>query len=350
MSGQLDKLFKDLNKKYMDANLTKIGVSVVEQPSIPFSSPSATYCLYKGIPRGRMIEFAGPEGSGKTTSALIIAAEYQKLPDAKEIVFVDVEHSLDFAWARKMGVDVNKLRYVDPIGLNAEQIFQIMLDIIDTGEVGLIICDSIAAMVPKQVEEKTMEENQIGGVSKALTTFCSKVLAPMRKHDCTTIMINQVRDDLKNLYNQYTTPGGRAFKHACSVRLFFQQGKYIDENNNELKMSAENPAGQIIKINVKKTKVCRPDRKNGYYTIKYLSGVDHISDTVDTAILFNLVDKRGAWFDILDMETGEVMVDKQGNPLKFNGKANLYKFFRENSDIFQKLWDNVNVKVGETHD
>ena len=137
----------------------------------------------------------------------------------------------------------------------------------------------------------------------------------------------------------------------------FRKGDYIDENNNSLKRSSTSPAGNLVEVAIAKTKVCNPDRRNGYYTLKYNSGVDIISDTVELACYYDIIQKAGAWFSIIDVDTGELMqnqvhagYDEMGDcyekeDLKFQGRPSLLQYLKENKDIFNKIYEQIQIKL-----
>ena len=349
--SKLDELIKNINKQYKEEIMFKGDKSnLVKYELVPFSSPRLNYMLYGGLPMGRMIEFAGPEKSGKTTTALDMAKNCQKkfqeeyefakskknLKDGeiirRKVCFVDAENTFDIEWANKLGVDVDDLIFIRPQEQYAEQLFDILKSVVETGEVGLIILDSIAQLVSKAAMEESMEKKQYGGIALALTKFCNIVVPLLGKYNCMCIAINQVREDLGNPYNDFITPGGRGFKHNCSIRLMFRQGSFIDSNNRELSRGAENPAGNLVNVRIEKSKVCRSDRRLGYYTLKYLDGIDYISDTIDVLIQKSVIIQRGSYFDLINPETGEVLYDG-----KIQGRPALINLLREDENLFELL-------------
>ena len=280
--SRLDELIKTINKEYKEEIMFRGDNSnLVKYELVPFSSPRLNYMMYGGLPMGRMIEFAGAEKSGKTTTALDMVKncqakfeeEYQFALSKKtvgqanivkrRVCFIDAENTFDVEWAEKLGVNVKELILLKPQEQYAEQVFDIIKEILETGEVGLIVLDSVAQLVSKTAMEESMEKKQYGGIALALTKFCNIVVPLLGKYNCMCIMINQVREDLTNPYNEFITPGGRGFKHNCSVRLMFQQGSFIDANNKELTRGAENPAGNLVKVRIEKSKVCRSTNSDG---------------------------------------------------------------------------------------
>lgn len=378
-----------LNKEYK-TEFIKVGMELNEYDKIPFSSPRANYMTYGGIPLGKATEFFGPENGGKTTSALDIVGNAQKRAkriydekvgklkeeiekfeqsDSKraeknlkklqeqlseveakgprKVVYVDSENTLDEDWAELQGVDTGSLILIRPQDHTAEQVFQIMLDIIDTGEVECMVLDSIPMLVSQNLYEESMEKKSYGGIAGAAAEFARKVSGKIAKHNTALILINQVREDLANPYNVYKTPGGRALRHLYGLRLYVDRGSFIDENNKELRSNAENPFGNLVNMKIIKTKVCKPDRRVGYYTLHYNNGVDVLGDTVDVAMLQGFITQAGAWYYIMDPETGEIMRNSDDEELKFNGKATLLEFLRDDEDFFNELYEAVNKKLEE---
>ena len=339
--SKLDVLIKEINKEYKeDIAFKGNDIEVYKYEKVPFSSPRLNYMLYGGLPMGRMIEFAGPEKSGKTTTALDMVKQCQlkftKEKQGRKVCFVDSENTFDVEWATKLGVTVDDLILIKPQEQYAEQIFDIMKAIVETGEVGLIVLDSVAQLVGKNAISEDIEKKQYGGIAMPLTKFCNIVVPLLGKYNCMCIMINQVREDLNNQYNEFITPGGRGFKHNCSVRLMFRQGSFIDVNNRELTRGAENPAGNLVKVHIEKSKICRSDRRTGFYTLNYLNGIDYLSDTIDVLLQLGAINQRGAYFDLLNVETGEVLYDG-----KIQGKPALLKLLREDPELFKKLQDQI---------
>ena len=376
--SQVESLFKDFNKKYKEELFT-VGTSIHNCSRIPFSSMGANRILYGGIPRGRITEFAGEEGSGKTTTALDVVGNAQKLFTAewlesinvlqsldkltkeqastltqlqdsgpKKVLWVDCENTFDDEWATKLGVNVDSIYYMAPSSQSAEEIFEMTVKLVETGELGLVVIDSLAMMVSKQEMEKTIEDRTYGGISMALTRFSKEVELCCAHTNCALIGINQVRDNLNAGYGgpSYITPGGKCWKHVCSVRLMFRQGAPFDENYKDVKKSFENPFGHKVMINVLKTKICKPDRKLGWYTLNYTDGIVPEIDLVDLAVTQGIIHQAGAWFTFITPD-GELLqkVDEDGNlsDVKVQGQANLLPFLKkeENVEIFEMVKNSV---------
>lgn len=371
--SKLNNLIKEINKKYKLEIITK-GVQRFNTEKIPFTSLRANYMTYGGIARGKLIEFAGEENGGKTTTALDIVANAQKIfkkeweneikeleqitkPKKEEITrlqylktigeqkvfYADCENTLDIEWAKLLGVKVDELILFKPDTQTAEQIFEITLSLLETGEVGLIIIDSLGVLLSSQAYEKTMEEKTYGGIASALTLFSKKAQVLCAKYNCTLIGINQVRENLASTYGGVITTGGRAWKHNCSMRLNFRKGSFIDEKGNEIKRSSENPQGNLVLIDIMKTKVCKPNRRTGFYILRYRTGIDDLEDLIDMGIKFELIEQMGSWFCFIDNEIGEIYESENGEELKIQGKANLRNYLKNNIELLNKL----NIQIQE---
>lgn len=334
----LEEVMRDVNKKFK-SDVCKQGLKFDDVTRIPFSSPRLNYMTYGGIPVGRIIEFAGEEGGGKTTTALDLVAHAQKMFPDKQVLYVDVERTLDAEWATKLGVDVESLIMLTPDEQSAEEIFEVTKQIVETGDVSLCVLDSLAAMVSSQAYSKSIEDRTYGGISMALTLFSKEMIPVCARTGCALIGINQVREDMNSTYGGTTTTGGRAWRHNCTVRMTFQKSDYLDDKGNSIPRNSENPVGHLVKVSLVKSKVCNLDRKVGFYTLNYMRGIDYLSDIIDLSIKAGLVNAAGAWFSILD-EDGEV-AQNEGTPLKFQGRAKLYAFLSEHEDWTEELNEQV---------
>ena len=370
----IDLKMQELNKKFK-ADIIQQGTDIIEVDKIPFSSPMANYMTYGGVPVGKITEFFGGEGGGKTTSALDICANAQikfeeaydkkvaelqneiellEVKDTKEakkkivklqqqlneveekgaklVLYIDTEQTLDTQWAQLLGVDTDKMILVRPQEQTAEQVLQIILELISTGNVGLCVLDSIPCLVPQQIFEESMEKKAYGGISQPLTVFCSKILPYLTVNQCAFIGINQIREDLSSMYSTISTPGGKGWKHACSLRIRFRKDTLLDMNNKELSSRAENPAGNRVGMEIIKTKVCKPNRRLGYYTLNYTEGIDTLYDMINVALYYNIIGTAGAWYRVLN-EDGTIMVDMDGKEINFQGMVNFIKYLQEHNEI-----------------
>lgn len=340
MGQYLDEVMKNVNKTAKSEIMT-IGLKEYDYERIPFTSPVMNRCLYGGLPIGKIIEFYGEEHGGKTTSALDIIANFQQLFPDKEVLLIDAENTFDFEWAVKLGVNVEKLYIIKPENQSAEDIFKIIEDAVATGEVGLWVLDSVGVLVSASEldEKKDYNDKTYGGISLPLTRFSKKIEMLMQKTKCTGIAINQEREDLNSQWGGTKTPGGKAFKHCCAVRLRFSRGKFIDEKGNELTRNAAEPCGNIVQMSMTKNKTCPPNRRTGYYTLNYDTGIDYLKDLVEVAIMHDIIIKNGAWFKILDVESGEILRDK------IQGQANVYDVLTEDSELLKIVENQVEIAI-----
>ncbi len=340
-SMSLDEIIKKINKD-AGSNIVGYGIPKKECTRIPFTSPRMNYCTYGGIPTGRLIEFFGEEHGGKTSSALDIVGNYQRMETGKKVAYFDSENTLEPEWAAKLGVDLDNLILLQPESQSAEDILQYILEMMDTGEVGLVILDSIAAMVSAQEMDKTVADKTYAGISMPLTVFGRKAEMLCHKYNCTVIGINQIRDDLSAMYGgAIKTPGGRAWKHLCSVRMQFMRGSFIDEKGNEIKRSSESPAGNKVLMTMVKNKTCPANRRGGYYTLDYANGIDYLADLIEVALRYNLIVQKGAWFSIIDPDNGDILADK------IQGIANVKEFFMDeaNEEILTFVEKYIDSKI-----
>lgn len=345
--SQLDVILQGLAKKYGE-DIVETGVEKNDYDRIPFSSPRLNYMSFGGLPLGHVHEFSGPEGSGKTTTAFDMIKNAQKkfAEEAKangnterRIVFMDVEGTFDYTWANKFGVDTTKVIRLKMAGWPASEVLNALLETMKAPEVGLAVLDSIAAMPADQLADKSVGDKIYGGIALPLQNFTNQVKRYLVENNSMVICINQVRDDLGSMFGGTTTPGGRGFKHACSTRLQFRKGKFVDKDNKELTSAAENPAGNLINVVILKSKVFPSTRRVGYYTIKYLTGPDLMNDYIDVGLQVGVINQRGAFFDIVDTTTGEIL-----NKEKIQGRVNLRKVLEANQDWIKLIDTVVNEK------
>ena len=208
-------------------------------------------------------------------------------------------------------------------------------------------------MLPGFTYDYMWQDKTYGGIAAALTVFGKKAQMICARTGCILLGINQIREDMAG-FNRVITTGGKGWKHLCTFRFIFKKGDYIDENNNSIKRSSTSPAGNLIEIAIVKDKAVKPDRLNGYYTLKYDTGVDILNDTIELACWYDIIRKRGSYFDIINIETGELLTEKVSTEtgdilqeLKFQGKANLLEFLKNRNDIFNLIYTQVIKKLEE---
>lgn len=339
--SKMEELMKSINKE-LKGNVVSRGLPQYDYKRIPFTSPRLNYMTYGGIPVGKLIEFFGENHGGKTTTVLDVIANYQHLEWAKDVVYADMENTFDVVWATKLGVDVEKLWIIKPEGQGAETIFEQILQMLETGEVGLVVIDSLGAMMSNKEFEDSVEDKQYGGIAKALTTFSKKAEMLCNKYEATVIGINQLRAKMNDPYGGMTTTGGEGWKFLCSARFEFRMGKYIDAKGNDLTRQAENPAGNYVMVTMKKNKTCPPTRRTGFYTLNYLKGIDYLKDLIEVALKYGIIEQSGAWFAIKDATTGEQIE-------KLQGQSRVYEYLEDDDhiDVLKMIEDYIESKITE---
>lgn len=373
MSTKLEELVKKLNSEH-NGSLIVTGAVTYNIDKIPFSSPRANYMTYGGIPLGRVIEFAGEESGGKTTTSLDIAGNAQKYFQAeweeeveklnntknltksqtlrlqylnergpRKVFWIDSENTFDDLWAEKNGVDIEHLIKMTPQQEYAEEIFEMALSIMDTGDVGLVVLDSLGILMSKQQYEKNVEDKTYGGIAMALTRFSKEACMICAKQKCSFIGINQLRDDMNSMYGGVTTPGGKAWKHHCSLRVMFKKGNLFDEKYKDIPKKSESAYGNIVEMQIVKTKVCKPDRLKGSYSLIYDSGVDALHDLIDLCIAYNIIHRAGAWFTFVDVDTGELILDENGETAKVQGEANVREYLLNHEELLTRYKKEIEI-------
>jgi len=354
---ELKDIVKDITKKYNMEGIAKVGVNTDKfKTTLSLGSPSLDFCTYNSIPEGIFIEISGKEASGKTTLAFLIASDYIKkekqksIEQRRHILFVDAEGTADPQWAyTSTGYDMNdqdiQTLYITPLGQTAEQIFDMVIEAVKSGQIGLIIFDSLVAIAPQQTANESLEKKDMGIMAKVMADFVRRTTGLFNKFRTTFIGINGIIMNISGYGNPETTGGGEYWKRACSLRLKVKRGGYFDENGSDLSNNAESPAGHIIEVAVLKTKFCRWDRKLGRCHLNYVRGIDILQDTIEVATHFGMIEKTGGWYSFIDLNTGAYLDDGKGKQIKLNGANNVKKYFNEHLDFWKKIYDAVYEKL-----
>ena len=276
-----------------------------------------------GYPRGRIIEIYGPESSGKTTLALHAIAEAQKM--GGEVAFIDAEHALDATYAKKLGVNLDKLVLSQPD--TGEQALEIAEALIRSEAIDLLVVDSVAALVPEAEIAGEMGDNHVGLQARLMSQAMRKLSGIISKANTVVIFINQIREKVGVLYGSpETTPGGRALKFYSSIRLDIRKGE-------QLKLEKD-VVGNVVKISVVKNKVAPPFKKVET-TIYYGKGFSYIDELVDLAVEYNIIEKAGSWYSYGGEKIGQ-------------GKNSVLEFLSNNaetySDIDKKIKELISKK------
>ena len=362
----VQSILRSLNKKFGGEegkyNIVTIGVDKAKKTNFSLGTPGLDFCTYNSIPEGIFIELSGAEGCGKTLLSYLIAADYSKKEMLKEeqdrryILFVDCEGTADPEWAyTSTRYDMNsndiKTIYLTPTGQSAEQIFDMIRELVQSGQVGLVIFDSLTAIAPQQTNGESFEKKDMGGISKPLADFVKRCTGLFNKYKTTFIGINGSITNISGYGNPETTAGGTYFRRACSLRLKVKKGPLFDEEGNELKSTAENPSGHIIETALLKSKFCRSDRKLGRCHLHYRKGIDILWDTIDVAVQLGLIDDstQGS-FKLVDPDTGAIIQDENGEDIKIRGKKNLKPFFENHPQMWKKMYDDVYKKISVKDD
>jgi len=276
-----------------------------------------------GVPKGRIIEIYGPESSGKTTLALHILAQAQKL--GGEVAFVDAEHALDPVYAAALGVDTDNMLVSQPD--TGEQALEITDALVRSGAVDAVVVDSVAALVPKQEIEGEMGDTFVGLQARLMSQALRKLAGTIAKTNCVVIFINQLRMKIGVMYgNPETTTGGNALKFYSSVRLDVRRVESIKEGGNVI--------GNKTRVKVVKNKVAPPFRE-AYFDIMYGEGISKWGELVDLAVQMDIVQKSGSWFSMGDERIGQ-------------GKDSVKAFLQANPDIAENVEAQVRARLLES--
>lgn len=265
-----------------------------------------------GIPRGRVIEVYGPESSGKTTVALHIVAEAQRIGGVA--AFIDAEHALDPAYAKRLGVDIDQLYVSQPD--TGEQALEICEALVRSGAIDIVVIDSVAALVPKAEIDGEMGDSFVGLHARLMSQAMRKLTGIISKTNATCIFINQLREKVGVMYgNPETTTGGRALKFYSSVRIDIRRGEQLKNGTQVI--------GNRTKAKIVKNKVAPPFRV-AEFDILYGEGISRESGILDMAVERDIVNKSGSWFSYKDARIGQ-------------GRDNARKYLKENKEICQEI-------------
>nr|WP_198524888.1 recombinase RecA [Niameybacter massiliensis] len=310
----LDAAISQIQKQFGKGSIMKLGEATETSVStFPTGSLSLDIALgVGGVPRGRIIEVYGPESSGKTTVTLHMIAEVQKMGGIA--AFIDAEHALDPAYAKKLGVDINELYISQPD--NGEQALEIAETMVRSGAIDLVIVDSVAALVPRAEIEGDMGDSHMGLQARLMSQALRKLTGVVNKSKCTVVFINQLREKVGITFgSNETTTGGRALKFYASVRLDVRKIETLKQSNEFI--------GSRTRVKVVKNKVAPPFQQ-AEFDIMYGEGISKEGDVLDLAANIDIVNKSGAWYSYGDVRLGQ-------------GRENAKVFLKENPALLEEI-------------
>ena len=312
-----------ITKQFGDGSIRRLGdTQKVDVELISSGSLSVDLALGGGYPKGRIIEIYGPESSGKTTLTLHAIAEVQK--NGGTAAFIDAEHALDPAYARRLGVDTDNLYVSQPD--NGEQALEIAETLVRSNAVDLVVVDSVAALVPQAEIDGDMGDSHMGLQARLMSQALRKLTGIINKSKTTVIFINQIRMKIGVMFgNPETTTGGNALKFYASVRLDIRR-------TGQIKVG-EDIVGNRTKVKVVKNKIAPPFRV-AEFDIMYNEGISKTGDVLDLAVQHGIVGKAGAWFDYNYAKIGQ-------------GREASKTYLKENPDVLKEIDAKVRAKVSE---
>ena len=320
----LDAALAQIEKQYGKGSVMKLGDQAANMgiDVVPTGSLSLDLALgLGGMPRGRIIEIYGPESSGKTTVALHVVAEVQKMGGIAG--FIDAEHALDPTYAAHIGVDIDNLYISQPD--NGEQALEITETMVRSGAVDVIIVDSVAALVPKAEIDGEMGDSHVGLHARLMSQALRKLTGIISKSNCVVIFINQLREKVGVMFgNPETTTGGRALKFYASVRLDVRRIE-------TLKVGGE-VVGNRTRVKVVKNKVA-PPFKEAEFDIMFGKGISKEGDILDLAVLHDIINKAGAWYSYNGEKIGQ-------------GRENTKLYLANNPEVMEEIEQQVRNKCG----
>ena len=324
----LDIAVGQIEKQFGKGSIMRLGQNRAVAP-VEFISTGALSIDYAlgigGVPRGRVIEIFGPESSGKTTLSLQVIAEAQKAGGLA--AFVDAEHALDAAYAKKLGVDIDNLLVSQPD--NGEQALEIVEVLIRSNSVDVVVVDSVAALVPKAEIEGDMGEAQMGLQARLMSQALRKLTGAVSKSKTSLIFINQLREKIGVMFgNPETTTGGRALKFYSSVRIDIRRIGAIKDG--------EDVVGNRTRIKVVKNKMAPPFRE-AEFDIMYGEGVSREGDLIDIAVEHKIIEKSGAWFAYSGERLGQ-------------GRENVKTYLKEHVELRTVIEEKVRKALGMSRD
>ncbi len=310
----LAQTIKEIEKTYGKGSIMRLGDTVkVDEDAISSGSLLIDEALgIGGYPRGRIIEIYGPESSGKTTLALQAISEIQK--KGGKAAYIDAENAIDPTYAKNLGVQIDDLILSQPD--SGEQALEIAELLIKSGAIDLLVVDSVAALVPQAELDGIMSDSSMGLQARLMSKAMRKLSGVMNKSKCTVIFINQLREKIGVVYgNPETTTGGRALKFYASIRIEVRKGEAIKQGTDII--------GNKVNVKIVKNKVA-PPFKTATIEIRYGEGVSRVSEIIDLAVQYDIIEKSGAWFSYNGEKIGQ-------------GRENVRLFLNSHPDVYDQI-------------
>lgn len=320
----LEAAMSQIEKQFGKGSVMKLGeFKAMEIEAIPTGALSLDMALgIGGVPRGRIIEVFGPESSGKTTLALHIVAEAQKM--GGEAAFIDAEHALDPVYAKKLGVDIDNLIVSQPD--TGEQALEITESLVRSGALDVIVVDSVAALVPKAEIDGDMGDSHMGLQARLMSQALRKLAGAINKSKTVLIFINQLREKIGVMFgNPETTTGGRALKFYASVRLDIRRIENIKQDGEV--------RGNRVRVKVIKNKVAPPFRE-AEFDVVYGEGISKAGNILDMAVNMDIIEKSGSWFSYNGERIGQ-------------GRENIKKLLQENPEMLAEVEEKVRANFAK---
>mgnify|MGYP002621874044 FL=1 len=320
----LEVAMNQIEKQFGKGSVMKLGeFKAMEVEAIPTGALSLDIALgIGGVPRGRIIEIYGPESSGKTTLALHIVAEAQKM--GGEAAFIDAEHALDPVYARKLGVDIDNLIVSQPD--TGEQALEITEALVRSGALDVIVVDSVAALVPKAEIDGDMGDSHMGLQARLMSQALRKLAGAINKSKTVLIFINQLREKIGVMFgNPETTTGGRALKFYASVRMDIRKTEMLKQDGQVI--------GNRVRVKVIKNKVAPPFRE-AEFDVVYGEGISKAGNILDMAVNLDIIEKSGSWFSYNGERIGQ-------------GRENVKRYLKENPKLLEEVESKVRANFAK---
>lgn len=321
-NNALESVLKEISKQYGEGSVMLLGESPdMDIDVVPTGSLSLDIVTgIGGYPLGRIVEIYGPESSGKTTLAIHAVAEAQKM--GMKAAYIDAENAFDREYATNLGVDVNKLYFAQPDC--GEDCLEIATKLISSGQIGICVIDSVAALVPKAELEGAMGDARIGLQARLMSQALRKMVGVIKKSNCLCIFINQIRDKIGVLFgNPETTTGGNALKFYASMRIEVRKSTAIKDGDEA--------TANLTKVKIVKNK-CAPPFRKAEFEIEFGKGINKFSEVIDKAIEFDIIHKSGSWFSYQETKIGQ-------------GKASVIDILHDNPELFEEIEEQVKNQI-----